>query len=39
MPTLNDQIEREVGELIVESNNEIIDKVLETITPFWTKKT
>jgi acetoin utilization deacetylase AcuC-like enzyme len=36
--TLEDQIDREVGELIVESNNEIIDKVLEIITPFWTKK-
>jgi acetoin utilization deacetylase AcuC-like enzyme len=37
-PVLEDQVEREVGELIAESNNEIIDKVLETISPFWRKK-
>jgi acetoin utilization deacetylase AcuC-like enzyme len=36
-PQLDDQIEREVGDLIVESNIEIIDKVLEKISPFWNK--
>jgi len=34
LPELDDQIEREVNQLIVESNNEIIDKVLETIKPY-----
>ena len=33
-PELEDQIEREVNKLIVDSNNEIIDKVLETIKPY-----
>jgi acetoin utilization deacetylase AcuC-like enzyme len=37
-PDLEDQVERELNELIIESNNEVIDKVLETITPFWSKK-
>jgi len=35
---LEDQVERELNELIVESNIEVIDKVLETVTPFWSKK-
>jgi acetoin utilization deacetylase AcuC-like enzyme len=33
-PELEDQIEREFNKLIIDSNNEIIDKVLETIKPF-----
>jgi len=37
-PELEDQVERELNELIVESNIEVIDKVLETVTPFWSKK-
>jgi acetoin utilization deacetylase AcuC-like enzyme len=36
-PILDDQIEREVNRLIVDSNNEIIDKVLETIKPYIKK--
>jgi acetoin utilization deacetylase AcuC-like enzyme len=38
MPQLEDQVEREVNDLLVESNNEVIDKVLETVTPFWSKR-
>jgi len=34
VPKLDDQIEREVSQLIVESNNEIIEKVLETIRQY-----
>lgn len=34
-PDLEDQIDREVNKLIVESNEEIIEKVLETHKPFW----
>lgn len=37
-PTLEDQIERESNQIIIESNNEVIDKVLETIMPYWAKK-
>ena len=37
-PHLEDQVERELNELTIESNNEVIEKVLETITPFWSKK-
>ncbi|TFG34709.1 histone deacetylase [Candidatus Thorarchaeota archaeon] len=36
-PMLDDQIEREINELIVESNEEIIEKVLETHKPFWAR--
>ena len=36
-PVLEDQIEREVNKLIVDSNDEIIGKVLETIKPFLKK--
>ncbi|MHA2178681.1 MAG: histone deacetylase family protein [Candidatus Thorarchaeota archaeon] len=32
---LEDQIEREIHESIIDANNEIIDKVLETIKPVW----
>ncbi len=35
---LEDQVERELNELIVESNIEVIDKVLETMNPYWSKK-
>lgn len=34
-PTLDDQIEREIQESIVESNDEIIKKVLEVHRPYW----
>ena len=34
-PKLDDQIERERFPEIIDSNIEIIDKVLETIDPFW----
>jgi acetoin utilization deacetylase AcuC-like enzyme len=34
LPHLEDQIEREVSKVIVESNDEIIEKVLETIKPY-----
>ena len=37
MPILDDQIEREVNKLVVDSNIEIIDKVLETIKPYLSK--
>jgi acetoin utilization deacetylase AcuC-like enzyme len=36
-PILEDQIEREVNKLIVDSNNEIIEKVLETLRPYLKK--
>ena len=36
-PILEDQIEREVNKLIVESNDEIIEKVLETMKPYLKK--
>jgi acetoin utilization deacetylase AcuC-like enzyme len=34
LPVLMDQIDREVNKLIIESNDEIIEKVLETIMPY-----
>ena len=37
LPSLEDQIEREVHKSIVESNEEIIEKVLETHKPYWSK--
>jgi acetoin utilization deacetylase AcuC-like enzyme len=37
-PQLEDQVERELNEPIIESNNDIINKVLETFTPFWSNK-
>jgi acetoin utilization deacetylase AcuC-like enzyme len=37
-PQLEDQIERELNKPITESNEEIINKVLETLTPFWSNK-
>ena len=36
-PLLEDQIDREVNKLIVETNDEIIKKVLETIKPYLKK--
>jgi acetoin utilization deacetylase AcuC-like enzyme len=36
-PILSDQVEREVNKLIVNSNDEIIDKVLETTKPYIKK--
>jgi len=36
-PLLDDQIEREVNKLIVDTNDEIIDKVLETVKPYLKK--
>jgi acetoin utilization deacetylase AcuC-like enzyme len=35
LPKLDDQIEREMFPEITDANVEIIDKVLETIDPFW----
>ena len=37
VPSLEDQIEREIHELIVESNTEIIQKVLEIHKLYWPK--
>ncbi len=34
-PILDDQIEREVYQHIIDANNEVVDKVLETIEPHW----
>lgn len=36
-PELEDQVDREINKLIVDSNNEIIEKVLETIQPHLSK--
>jgi len=36
-PHLEDQLDREVNKLIVDTNDEIIDKVLETIKPYLKK--
>lgn len=35
VPKLEDQIEREVYQHIVDANDEIVDKVLETVKPHW----
>jgi acetoin utilization deacetylase AcuC-like enzyme len=35
IPKLDDQIEREVYQHIIDANNEIIDKVLETVDAHW----
>jgi acetoin utilization deacetylase AcuC-like enzyme len=35
LPELEDQIDREEHEMLIESNNEIIEKVLETISPYF----
>jgi len=35
VPKLDDQIEREEYQHIVDANDEIIDKVLETVKPHW----
>ncbi len=37
LPSLDDQIQRDIHELIVESNVEVIQKVLETHRPYWSK--
>ncbi|MHA2140968.1 MAG: histone deacetylase family protein [Candidatus Thorarchaeota archaeon] len=34
LPVLEDQVDREEHEMLIESNREIIEKVLETIAPF-----
>ena len=34
-PILDDQIEREVYQHIIDANNEVVDKVLETVEPHW----
>lgn len=35
IPKLDDQIDREVYQHIIDANDEIIEKVLETVKPFW----
>ncbi|MFW9966500.1 MAG: histone deacetylase family protein [Candidatus Thorarchaeota archaeon] len=35
LPSLEDQVDREEHEMLIESNNEIIEKVLETVSPFF----
>ncbi|MFW9887337.1 MAG: histone deacetylase [Candidatus Thorarchaeota archaeon] len=35
LPQLDDQIDREKDEMIIESNEEIIEKVLETVSPYF----
>jgi acetoin utilization deacetylase AcuC-like enzyme len=35
VPKLDDQIEREVYQHIIDANNEVIDKVLETVDAHW----
>jgi acetoin utilization deacetylase AcuC-like enzyme len=35
LPELEDQVSREIDEIIVESNEEVINKVLEIISRFW----
>ena len=35
IPSLDDQIEREEYQQIIDANNEVVDKVLETIEPHW----
>ena len=34
-PILDDQIERETNQHIIDANNEVVDKVLETLEPHW----
>ncbi|MFW9962619.1 MAG: histone deacetylase [Candidatus Sifarchaeia archaeon] len=35
VPKLDDQIEREEFQHIIDANNEVVDKVLETVEPHW----
>ncbi len=35
LPSLQDQVDREVNEPIVESNESIIDTIIEMFSPFW----
>jgi acetoin utilization deacetylase AcuC-like enzyme len=35
IPKLDDQMEREVHEHIIDANIEVVNKVLETLEPFW----
>lgn len=35
LPELTDQIPREIDDIIVESNEEVVNKVLETISKYW----
>lgn len=35
LPELDDQIEREVYQQIIDANDEIVDKVLDTLEPHW----
>jgi acetoin utilization deacetylase AcuC-like enzyme len=35
VPKLEDQIEREEYQLIIDANDEVVDKVLETMKPHW----
>lgn len=35
LPSLQDQVEREINELIVESNERIMESIVETFSPFW----
>ena len=35
LPKLDDQIEREIYQHIIDANKEVIEKVLETIEPYW----
>jgi hypothetical protein len=35
LPNLDDQIEREEYQHIIDANDEVVDKVLETVKPHW----
>ncbi|TFF92323.1 hypothetical protein EU545_01295 [Candidatus Thorarchaeota archaeon] len=35
LPALQDQVEREINELIAESNENILDNIVEMLSPFW----
>ena len=35
LPELTDQIPREIDDIIIESNEEVVNKVLETISKHW----
>jgi acetoin utilization deacetylase AcuC-like enzyme len=35
LPNLEDQVDREEHEMLMESNKEIIEKVLETVSPYF----